>query len=89
MTDNEDRPPGAGLKGLEGTMVRRRRVALQEALQQWQDCHEGVTPAEVEDEPLPDPSVVAYGLDDTHILMDDTGGTGNLDGADEQDVLAS
>src|SRR5205807_10343505 len=92
MTHDQDGSPSAGLERLNRPVVDewRRRVALQEALQQGQKCLKGITPPEIENQPLLDTSIFANRLDDAHIFVDHAGRTGDFDGADEHDeVLAS
>ena len=92
MAHDQDGAPGAGLQRLNRPVVgeRRRGVAVQEALQHGQERHQVVTPPEIENQPLLDTPIFAYGLDDAHILVDGTGRAGDFDGADEHDdVLAS
>lgn len=91
MTHDEQRPPGAGIEGGDAAVVRQLggSVPLQEALKERQDGQQGVTPTKVEDDLLLDPSLGANRFHDAHVFVDDAGGTGNLDGADEHKVLAS
>ena len=91
MPHDEDRPPGAGIENLQGPVGFERRggIAIEEALQEGEECHKGVTPPEVEDDLLLDLSVLAHGLDHAHVLMHDAGGTGYFDGADKHDEVLS
>lgn len=92
MAHAQDGPPGAGLERFNRPVVGEWRggVTLQEALQHGQECHEGVTPPEIENQPLLDTSVFANGLDDAHLFVDHAGRARDFDGADEHDdVLAS
>ena len=90
MAHDENRPPGAGLEGLNRTIALRRRRGLpaQEALQHGQQCHQGVTAPEIENDFLLGAPIFAHGLDDADVFVDHTGGAGDFDGADEHGLLA-
>jgi hypothetical protein len=81
--DRENRPPGRGIEdiGLPRCIGLVAEVSAEQSLELGQDLGEQIFAAQIGDDALLDPAVLAIGFDDADVFVDVAAGRTDLDGS--------